>query len=85
MISKQSFSKKRNPVTGFLFLEISSADIKKRNHVTGFLFPWKPVVQYLGAFINSGQITTAKATSYLRHSLWGATQSARAATYVSLV
>ena len=57
--------------------------------------PWTPVVRYLGVFINSVllwsdrcKVAAAKTTrslNYLRHSLWGATQPAKAAAYVSLI
>ena len=73
-------SKKRNPV--------------KASYVLGESFvPWKPVVRYSWSFhqfctVMVMQITAAKVSrslNYLRHSLWGATHSAKASANVSLV
>ena len=72
------------------------SSLESASYMLGESFiPWTPVVRYLGVLINSVlswsdhcKVAAAKATrslNYLRHSLWGATQPAKAAAYVSLI
>ena len=63
-------------------------------NIRGTSLSWKPLVRYLGVYINSKldwtdhcKITAAKATrclNFLRHTMWSAPQSAKSLAYKSI-